>query len=131
MGFFDWLFGKKEDEKKVTAPQSAAGNVNLNEAMTTATKEEETIRRYVKVIDLNSIDKIDKIRRDLLAGNVIVADVGEISKSSTDKSSLQMILKELKNKVEDIHGEIARLSEERLILIPSDMRFVRVAGKEE
>lgn len=131
MGFFDWLFGKKEDEKKVTAPQSAAGNVNLNEAMTTATKEEETIRRYVKVTDLNSIDKIDKIRRDLLAGNVIVADVGEISKSSTDKSSLQMILKELKNKVEDVHGEIARLSEERLILIPSDMKFVRVAGKEE
>ncbi|CEG11795.1 conserved hypothetical protein [groundwater metagenome] len=130
MGFFDWLFGKKE-EKKVTAPQPAAGNVNLNEAMTTATKEEETIRRYVKVTDLNSIDKIDKIRRDLLAGNVIVADVGEISKSSTDKSSLQMILKELKNKVEDVHGEIARLSEERLILIPSDMRFVRVAGKEE
>ncbi|PKP58860.1 MAG: hypothetical protein CVT88_06600 [Candidatus Altiarchaeales archaeon HGW-Altiarchaeales-1] len=130
MGFFDWLSGKKE-ETKTTAPQPAAGNVNLNEAMTTATKEEETIRRYVKVTDLNSIEKIDKIRRDLLAGNVVVADVGEISKSGTDKSSLQMILKELKNKVEDVHGNIARLSEERLILIPSDMRFVRIAGKEE
>ncbi len=130
MGFFDWLSGKKE-ETKTAAPQPAAGNVNLNEAMTTATKEEETIRRYVKVTDLNSIEKIDKIRRDLLAGNVVVADVGEISKSCTDKSSLQMILKELKNKVEDVHGNIARLSEERLILIPSDMRFVRVAGKEE
>jgi len=130
MGFFDWLFGKKE-ETKVSVPQSAAGNVNLNEAMTTATKEEETVRRYVKVTDLDSIDKIDKIRRDLLAGNVVVADVKEISNGGTDKSTLQMILKELKNKVEDVHGEIARISEERLILIPSDMRFVKVAGKEE
>jgi len=99
--------------------------------MTTATKEEETIKRYVKVTDLNSIDKIDKIRRDLLAGNVIVANVKEISKSGTDEPTLQIILKELKNKVDEVHGEIARLSEERLILIPSDMRFVRVAGKEE
>ncbi len=129
MGFFDWLFGKKE-ETKTTAPQQAAGNVNLNEAMSATTKEEETIKRYVKVVELNAINKIDKIRRDLLAGNVVIADVEEISKSGNDKSSLQIVLKELKNKVEEVHGEIARLSEERLILIPSDMRFVRVAGKE-
>lgn len=132
MGFFEHLFGEKEDERKATMQQSASGNINLNEAMKdVATEKKETIKRYVKVTDLNSIDKIDKIRRELLSGNIMIVDVGEISKDSTDKPSLQMILRELKNKAEEVHGEIARLSEERLILIPSDMKFVRVAGKEE
>lgn len=132
MGFFDWLLGK-EEEKKAPTQQPVEANINLNEAMTTATKEKEIIERYVKVVELNSIDKIDKIRRDLLAGNVVVADIEEISKGGHDKSSLQMVLKDLMSKVEEVHGRMARLSEEpqRLILIPSDMRFVRVEGKEE
>lgn len=132
MGFFDWLLSGKKEEKKAPTPQPVEA-VNLNEAMSTVTKEEEIIERYVKVVELNSIDKIDKIRGDLLAGNVIVADVEEISKGGHDKSALQMVLKDLMSKVEEVHGGIARLSEEpqRLILIPSGMRFVKVAGKEE
>lgn len=136
MGFLEWLFGKDKDEGKKEAitptPQSSVEGIDINEAMkTTETKEEETVKRYVKVTNLDSKDKVDKIGRELLAGNIMIVDVGEISKESTDKSSLQTILKELKNKAEEVHGEIARLSEERLILIPSDMKFVRVAGKEE
>lgn len=130
MGFFDWLFGREEETKKSPQQPIGTAGINLDSILSTPTKEEEKIKRYVKVTDLNSIDKIDKIRKELLLGNVVVADLREVSESSTDKSSLQLILKELKRKVDEVHGEIARLSDERLIIIPSDMKFVVVAGKE-
>jgi len=131
MGFFDWLFGKKEETKPVQATTQKTENVNLSEAMKETTKEEEIIKRYVKVIDLNSLDKIETIRKDLLKGNVVITDIEEISSGGKNSTLLQMVLRELKNKVEEVHGEIARLSEQRLIIIPSDMKFVRVEGKEK
>jgi len=123
MGFFDWLFGKKEEKQAEEKPQ-VKEDVDVGKVITGIEArgggfDEEY--RSVKVIDLKSDLDLNAIRDELLRNNVVIVDTKEISLNSV---LLQDLTAKLKSTVESTHGDIARVTIDRILTVPAGMKIM-------
>lgn len=76
--------------------------------------------KYVKPMSLDRDGKkMDAVLNELKKGNVVILDVREISHN---KLFLRDLVKNLRETCTGINGDLARLSEEKIILLPGGMK---------
>jgi len=80
--------------------------------------------KYVKSMTLDSEAKgIDKVLRELKKGNMVILNVRGISHN---KLLLRGIVKELRDACVGMDGDIARISEEKIMILPGGMKVSHV-----
>lgn len=83
--------------------------------------EDEDIT-YVKPLELDSDGKgIGNVLAELEKNNIVVLNVRNLM---SNRSLLKGIVKELRDACVEMDGDIGRISEEKLLVVPSGMRIV-------
>lgn len=82
--------------------------------------------KYVKPIDIDGEGKnLESILGEIQRGNVVVLNVRALSHN---KLLLRAIVKELRDACTEIDGDIAKLSEEKIIVLPGGMKISHAEG---
>lgn len=125
MGFLAWLFGKKEKkEEKEEVVKPVREEVDIEKVMRNIEARGKSVEEEyasVKVIDLRSDLDIDSIRDELLRNNVIIVDTKGIS---ANRALVDELIEKLKNTVESVHGDIARVTNERFLTVPAGIKIM-------
>ena len=123
------IFGKKEEVK-----HTGGADLDIENYMNDlGIKEGKFIERddvtYVKPIDLDREGAgMGPVIKELEKGNIVILNIKAVME---DKGLLRNIIKEVKEATGDMEGDIGRLSNEKILLVPGGMRIVhRGAGQE-
>ena len=84
---------------------------------------EEHADMWVKNLVLEEVVDIEKISSELRKGNVVLVNIAPLYKKNTIK--LRQAVSELKGTIGEINGDIARLSEQRLLVTPSGVKIAK------
>ncbi|MBU0762279.1 MAG: cell division protein SepF [Candidatus Altiarchaeota archaeon] len=77
---------------------------------------------YVKPLDLDSTGKgIGNVLAELEKRNVVVLNVKSLS---SNKVLLKSVVKDLREACMEMDGDIGRISEEKILIVPQGMRIV-------
>ncbi len=100
--------------------------VDIEEYLDTLGLEEDDLLvehadMWVRPMALETVSDVDKITSELRKGNIVILNIEPLFKRNAIK--LRQTISELKGTVQDINGDIARLSEHKLILTPSGVKI--------
>ncbi|UCD44347.1 MAG: cell division protein SepF [Candidatus Bathyarchaeota archaeon] len=84
---------------------------------------ETTGETYIKAIPLKAYEDVDIIKSEVKAGNVVITNVSPLAKQNIE--DVKRAINELNEYAILIHGDIARLGEERVILTPRSIKIWR------
>jgi len=122
MGLRDWFSGKRTSAKMEEITKEVPV-VEVEEV-----GKEEGISRlepvYVKSMELSSLVDVQEVSNELRAGNIIVLDIGTLM--NQDPAELKRAIDQLKGICRAIGGDIARLTESKVIATP---RFIHIQFK--
>ena len=115
MGFFDKVL------------RSETETVDIEEFLNNMDVQDEVMYEdadaYVKPIVLRDNGDIESVSQELKAGNIILLNIEDLSKRN--QSKLRELITSLKDVVGQINGDIARISEEKIIVTPSRVKIVK------
>jgi len=102
--------------------------------LSTSGPEKEKTRRkaYLKALPLRNLDDVEVIKRELKSGNILILRVTPLARKSVE--DVKKAVNELYEFTKSIGGDIARLGEERVVIVPSFITIWRrktVAPKEK
>ena len=100
--------------------------IDLGQFEESSARSEET---FIRVAELNSIEILPEIKRELYDGNIILVDISPLKR---DRTALDRAIGELKLAVEDVNGDIAGVGDDLVVVTPSAIRIDRdkvVGGK--
>ena len=81
---------------------------------------------YVKSLALDSEGKnVDAVARELNKGNIVILNVRAISHN---KLLLRGVVKDLRDASSGMNGDLARLSEDKIIILPGGMKVSQSEG---
>lgn len=80
-------------------------------------------RRYVKALPLVSLEDVESIKSEIGSGNIVILRITPLARRSVE--DLKEAVNVLKDYVERVGGDIARLGEERIVLTPADVKIWR------
>ena len=89
-------------------------------------------KAYLKALPLRSLGDIEVIKDELKSGNILILRVTPLAKKSVE--DVKKAVNELYEFTKSIGGDIARLGEERVVIVPSFVMIWRekdVASKEK
>ncbi len=117
MGIFDKLFG--------SAPAAQGGSVD--EAMNALEDEEIDVLStpadyYVKPLLLDNDGDLAVVEGELKARNVVLLNIGGMARNP---EKLKMSLSKLSGIAQVVGGDIARISEDKILITPQRMRISR------
>ncbi len=78
---------------------------------------------YVKALPLQELDDVESIKDETKVGNVLIIRITPLARKSVDETKLAIT--ELTDYVKSIGGDIARMGEERIVVIPAGDRVWR------
>jgi SepF-like predicted cell division protein (DUF552 family) len=84
--------------------------------------KDEPASMFVRVAELNSLDIMPELKKQIYEGNVVFIDV---SPAKHDKLLFDRAIKDLKQVVNDVHGDIALVKEDQVIVTPRSVRIDR------
>lgn len=84
--------------------------------------EYEAPRMYVKIAELTGLEQLPDLKKEVYGGNALLID---ISNTKRDKLTLERAIKELKQVVGDIHGDIAGIGEDQILVTPKSVKIDR------
>jgi uncharacterized protein len=84
--------------------------------------EEEPAGTYVKVAEIMSVNNLPELKDEIYKGNIVVVDISHLK---NDRIALDRIIKELKQVATDVHGDIAGLGEDQVIVTPMAIKIDR------
>ncbi|PIN98221.1 MAG: hypothetical protein COT90_05330 [Candidatus Diapherotrites archaeon CG10_big_fil_rev_8_21_14_0_10_31_34] len=115
LGLMDKMFKKQED------------NVDIEEFLNNLDVEEETMVEdadaYVKPISLTGDEDTAMVIAELRKGNIILLNIGDLSKRNAIK--LRDLVKQIRNVADEINGDIARISTERILVTPAKVKIIK------
>lgn len=91
--------------------------------------EDEPAETYVKIAEISSINQIATLKQEIYNGNILIVDISNIR---GDDLLRDRVLKELKDVVVDVHGDIAGVKGNTVIVTPTGIRIDRskiIGGK--
>ncbi|WP_410507632.1 cell division protein SepF [Methanosarcina hadiensis] len=91
--------------------------------------EEEPAETYVKIAEISSINQVAALKQEIYNGNVLMVDISNIR---GDDLLRDRVLKELKDVVVDVHGDIAGVKGNTVIVTPTGIKIDRskiIGGK--
>jgi len=84
-----------------------------------------TIRRYVKPIKLDQHSNLDKIVKEIKANNIVILDIKALLRNVAMRKLLMDHISEVKRLIVDnMGGDLARISEEKILVVPGDIRIL-------
>lgn len=84
--------------------------------------EEEPAGTYVKVAEVMSVNNLPELKDEIYKGNIVIVDISHLK---NDRIALDRIIKELKQVATDVHGDIAGLGEDQVIITPMAIKIDR------
>ncbi len=84
--------------------------------------ENEPAEMYIRIAELNNLNELPELKKEVYDGNMLLVDISLLKR---DKFNLDRAIKELKQVVEDVHGDIAGVGEEQVIVAPMGVRIDR------
>ena len=109
----DRVFGKKKKEEE--------NPVEMKELPSAPSPIQETV--YLKALPLKDLSDLDEIKNELKTGNILIVKISPLAKKSVE--DVKVAVSELYDYVQTIHGDIARLGEERIVMTPPSIRIWR------
>ena len=99
---------------------------NIEEYLDTLGIEEDDLLHehadmWVRTLDLENVDNVGTIQKELKKGNIVILNIEPLFKKNQIK--LRQAVSEVKGVINDINGDIARLSEHKLILTPTAVKI--------
>ena len=114
MAFVEKLMGKREE-------------LDIEDFLNNLDTEEENpyedAEAFVKPITLTSEADRDVILTEARAGNILLVNIGDLQKRNAMK--LKELVNSVKAAVEDIDGDLARISQDRIIVTPSKVKILK------
>jgi SepF-like predicted cell division protein (DUF552 family) len=80
-------------------------------------------KAYLKAMPLRSLDDVQIIKHELSLGNILVLKVTPLARKSV--GDVKKAVNELYNFTQSIGGDIARLGEERVVIVPNSIKIWR------
>ena len=117
MGFMDTVF-KKES------------GVDIEEFLNNLDVEEEAMYEdadaYVKPVTLARDADVELINQEVRKGNIILLNIADLAKRNSLK--LRDYMNDIKSNVQQVDGDIARISTERVIITPAKVKIIKRQG---
>lgn len=114
MGFMDRVLRKES-------------GVDIEEFLNNLDVEEEAMYEdadaYVKPINLQRDADVELINQEVRKGNIILLNIADLSKRNSLK--LRDYMNDIKSNVQQVDGDIARISTERVIITPSKVKIIK------
>ncbi|MFH1126178.1 MAG: cell division protein SepF, partial [Candidatus Altiarchaeota archaeon] len=89
--------------------------------MGTGKLPEEESYTYLKSIRISNESDMERISKELKKGNIVVMNLGGLF---SDKAKLRAVVERVKELVKDINGDVCKVSNEKLLLVPNGMEIV-------
>ncbi|UCC57803.1 MAG: cell division protein SepF [Candidatus Bathyarchaeum sp.] len=86
-------------------------------------KKKSQKKAYLKAIPLRSLDDVEVIKHELSLGNILVLKVTPLARKSVE--DVKKAVNELYGFTQSIGGDIARLGEERVVIVPNFIKIWR------
>ena len=85
---------------------------------TSRSKNKKTRKKaYLKALPLRTLNDVKVIKRELKSGNILILRVTPLARKSVE--DVKKAVNELYEFTKSIGGDIARLGEERVVIVPS------------
>ncbi len=84
--------------------------------------ETEPAEMYIRIAELNNLNELPDLKKEVYDGNLLLVDISLLKR---DKFNLDRAIKELKQVVDDVHGDIAGVGEEQVIVAPMGVKIDR------
>ncbi len=78
---------------------------------------------YIKSISAVSPDIYNEVEKELRKGNLVILDTETMS--NTNRLSLKKLIGDLKNLETEIDGDMGRISESKILIVPSTFRILK------
>ena len=105
-------------------------DVDIEEVLNNIDVEDESVYEnadaYVKSLNLNRAEDVEIIINEAKAGNVLLLNIGDLNKRNATK--LKELVGQVRSGVEGINGDIARISPDRVIVTPANVKIVKKKG---
>jgi SepF-like predicted cell division protein (DUF552 family) len=105
---------------------STRSDVDIEEYLNTLGVEEDDLLEehadmWVKPIALEQVIDVERVSNELRKGNIVLLNIEPLYKKNTIK--LRQAVSELKGTIHSINGDIARLTEHRILITPSGVKI--------
>ncbi|MBI4210768.1 MAG: cell division protein SepF [Candidatus Diapherotrites archaeon] len=114
MAFMEKLIGKREE-------------LDIEDFLNNLDTEEEDpyadAEAFVKPITLQAEKDTDIVMEEVKKGNIMLVNIADLRKRNPMK--LKELVSSIKSSIEDIDGDIAGISQERLIVTPSKVKIIK------
>lgn len=84
--------------------------------------ESEPAETYIRVAELSNLNDMPALKKEIYDGNILMIDISNIK---GDKLLLDRALKDLKDVVTDVRGDIAGLKDDQVLVTPTGIKIDR------
>ncbi|MCZ7362141.1 MAG: cell division protein SepF [Candidatus Methanoperedens sp.] len=84
--------------------------------------KDEPTSMFIRVAELSNLDILPQLKKQVYEGNTLLIDV---TPAKHDKLLFDRAIKDLKQVVNDVHGDIALIKEDQVIVTPRGVRIDR------
>jgi hypothetical protein len=112
------LFRKPKKEEPVVEQQIAQPIVETPSETT-----ETQFKTYLKAMPLREITDLENVKSEVKSGNIVILRITPLATKSIE--DVKQAVNQLYEFAESIHGDIARLGDERVVICPDKIRIWR------
>jgi len=76
---------------------------------------------YIKPVDIKGDESVEEVKAELDKNNIVVANIKTIL---SDKLLLREMVDKLKKVSTDVGGDLGRISDKKILVVPSGMKIV-------
>lgn len=84
--------------------------------------DDEPAETYIRVAELTNLGDMPSLKKEIYEGNILMIDISNIK---GDKLLLDRALKDLKEVVSDVNGDIAGLKDDQVLVTPTGIKIDR------
>jgi len=84
--------------------------------------EDEPAETYIKIAEITNLNQVAVLKQEIYNGNILIIDISNIK---ADDLIRDRILKELKDVIVDVHGDIAGVKGNTVIAAPTGIKIDR------
>lgn len=84
--------------------------------------DDEPAETYIRVAELTNLNELASLKKEIYDGNIVMIDISNIK---VDKLLLDRALKDLKEVVMDVHGDIAGIKDDQVLVTPMGIKIDR------
>jgi SepF-like predicted cell division protein (DUF552 family) len=114
LAIIEKIVGKKED-------------IDIEEFLNTLDENDETIYEdadaFVKPMILATDADKDFVIEEAKKGNLVLANIADLSRRNAIK--LRDLVSQIKDAVDEINGDIARISHDKILITPSKVKIIK------